>query len=1005
MQTLQKIEFDNLATFLAAINNNFAIIQNSPLFKGIPGEQGETGNVGPQGDRGTKIFPVIFDKFREVFSELEGQYVGALTPDWINSKLLNDDESSTNFNKICDALGLVDDTLLDGDLLLFATDLSIYSYSADDNQVHDTGIKFSTDINIQETINNMVAHSMEEYLNQLNSIRVYIKEYTTIASNDGNTAAPTVSNATTYFPYLPIGNMPRRIDVSNTDNLLVKHKYFGIDDTQINQSNDYYVDSSFGITEIIGSIREYVKILRRGTNQNLSGNIVNPTNSRMPALVVMQNNYNSGLLIGHKNSQTMADFALVYKDNAGALHIKREHKWNLNQSVTEFIVASGYFSMNSNFKLIDHANMMSDFLTSNYGNRTLDVGYTDNNSLITFKSKVLNYAQFTPNKIMELDKSRNLLTSKNFDVEFEASLSATNYRTRLSQYFGNLTDATAIYRIPSQKTIKYVFKTFETMLDNVWYKPQYYSLISDVSVSHFTNDIIPAIKLHSDMVVGSDYMATGITAADGTNPIENEQQEANVNQPADRGGSDTGNRAGRTYPTRNHPLEIHLINIGSYNLGYDVMYIGRYAQNNKRLNSKLKLSVDWYQLIFEKLAYRSVLTVGDNHIVDEDFQYADWTNSKNDFEYLVSQDVRNYWKKDDFDFTKYSNRHWNDANGVSREGFSGANNMSTDLLTRAKRYLTGKHFRVIMVIFNELSTWIKNLFANIQEQQQTIETDVVPEGVVVPYNPPINMKNGVDYKTFYIPENWIPCLGGYLLETSLADPRLPSGQINKYLVPDMRSKSVIGYDWTLNSATDLYNSVGQFTTMAHVQWKEVEKYHFTVASNGNKYSSLLSATNYLSRDDEYVRTHNNSSITPETEVDSKIGENGRPDLRLVFGLYEQDYLLEYHASEKAGLVYETYSKFNHMHPFVRLVYIQKAVKPKASPDNYIWYVVNFKGTTYYVPVIYPGARPNVVQISDGTAIGNDVNQSYAVFGNTTNKDDSANSQSSNSSADARNENQ
>lgn len=977
MQTLQKIEFDNLASFLAAINNNFAIIQNSPLFKGIPGEQGETGNVGPQGDRGTKIFPVIFDKFREVFPELEGQYVGALTPDWINSKLANDDESSTNFNKICDALGLVDDTLLDGDLLLFATYLSIFSYSADDNQVHDTGIKFSTDINIQETINNMVAHSMEEYLNQLNSIKVYIKQYTTIASNDGNTAAPTVSNATTYFPYLPIGNMPRRIDVTDTDNLLIKHKYFGIDDTEINQSNDYYTDSSFGITEIIGSIREYVKILRRGTNQNLSGNIVNPTNSRMPALVVMQNNYNSGLLIGHKNSPTMADFALIYKDNAGALHIKREHKWNLNQSVSELIVGSGYFSMNSNFKLIDHANIMSDFLTSYYGSKSLDVGYPDTNSLITFKSKVLNYAQFTPNKIMELDRNKNLVTSKNFDVEFEASLSATNYRTRLSQYFGSLSDASAIYRIPSQKTIKYVFKTFESMLDNVWYKPEYYSLITDVSVPHFTNDIIPAIKLHRDMVVGSDYMASGIALPNGSIPQEYDENQSNAGQPSDRGG-ESGNR--RLYPTKNHPLEIHLINIGSYNLGYDVMYIGRYAQNDRRLNSKLKLSIDWYQLILEKLAYRSVLTVGEDHIVDEDFQYADWTESKNDFEYLVEQDVRHYWAKDDFDFRKYSNRYWNDGNGVSREGFSGANNMSTDVLTRAKRYLTGRHFRVIMVIFNEITTWIKNLLGIIQEQQQVIETDVVPEGVVVPYNPPINMKNGVDYKSFTIPNNWIPCLGGYLLETSLADPRITSGQINKYLVPDMRSKSVIGYDWSLNNASDLFNSDGQFTSMAHIQWKEVEKNHFSVASNGNKYSSLLSATNYLSREDQYFLQHGGNTNT-QTEVDSWVGEYSRPDGQIVFGPYERDFLLEYHESGKAGTAFETYTKFNHMHPFVRLVYIQKAVKPKASPDNYIWYVVNFKGISYYIPIYYPGARPNVAQLADGTAINDvDRNLEYSIFG-------------------------
>ena len=71
MQTLQKVEFDNLATFLATINNNFSIIQNSPLFKGVPGEQGVQGETGSQGDRGTKILPVVFDCIKEIIAPLK----------------------------------------------------------------------------------------------------------------------------------------------------------------------------------------------------------------------------------------------------------------------------------------------------------------------------------------------------------------------------------------------------------------------------------------------------------------------------------------------------------------------------------------------------------------------------------------------------------------------------------------------------------------------------------------------------------------------------------------------------------------------------------------------------------------------------------------------------------------------------------------------------------------------------------------------------------------------
>lgn len=1020
MQTLQKVEFDNLATFLATINNNFAIIQNSPLFKGVPGEQGEQGETGSQGDRGTKILPVVFDKFVEVFPELQGQYVSALSPDFINSKLLNDDESNTNFNLICDALGLDGDSLMDGDMLLFATDLMIYAYEASTNQLVETGIKFATDINIQETINVLIENSMQEYLEQLNSIKVYLKQYTTIASNDGATAAPSVSNATTYFPYLPIGNMPTQLDVTNQDTLSIKHKYFGIDDSETNKGNDYYSDGSFGVTTVLGSIRQYVKILRNGTNQNLSGNIINPTNNRMPSLVVMQNSYESGLLIGHKNAENMSQYTVMYRDSNGNFHIKREHKWNLSQQVTDLVVGAGFVSCNSNFKLIDHANMISDFLTSNYLQSTVDFGYSTTNSKITFKSKVLNYAQFTGGRIMETDNTKNLVTNKRFDVAFESTLNASNYQTKLNQYFGynstgTLTDSEAINLIPSQKTIKYVYKTFAHLLEDVWYKPEYYILASGFQAfeSPVTIDRIPSMKLHKDFIVGSDYMDSYIDIIPDITVAQNQSQNQSQNGSNSRGesGDDESKAAGgKNYQTMSHPLEIHLVNIGAYNIGYDIMYIGRYTQRGaslNRLNSKLNLHMDWHQLILDKMAKRSVLTVGDDHILDEDFQYADWTDSKNDFEYLVQQDIHHWWLKDEtFDFTKYANRYWNDHDGHQREGFSGINNMSTDDLTRRKRFLTGRHFRVLMVIFNEISYWFRYLLNVQDEMNQTIQEDLVPEGAVIAYNPPINVKDGRDYKYFTLPDGWIPCLGGELLESTTANPSSSSAVVCKYQVPDLRCRSIIGYDWDLNQ---LYNPAGDFYTKAHLQNGEVATWHRTQASDGSTLPSLLSATNYLSREDPWVQQHNAHNIAlGGTEVDAKLGDYSREDA--VFRLGERDYLLAYY-SGKEQEIYATFNKFAHMHPFVRLVYIQKSVKPKVSQNNYIWYHLTVGKKDVYIPIYWPDSKPSVLEVYDaqiyhatggGSGSGTSIGTNSGNSGSSENSSGSSGSSSSSASENSGN---
>ena len=53
MTTLHKIAYKNLNDFLELINANFAMIQNSPLYKGIRGDDGDPGVRGLRGIRGS----------------------------------------------------------------------------------------------------------------------------------------------------------------------------------------------------------------------------------------------------------------------------------------------------------------------------------------------------------------------------------------------------------------------------------------------------------------------------------------------------------------------------------------------------------------------------------------------------------------------------------------------------------------------------------------------------------------------------------------------------------------------------------------------------------------------------------------------------------------------------------------------------------------------------------------------------------------------------------------
>ena len=289
---------------------------------------------------------------------------------------------------------------------------------------------------------------------------------------------------------------------------------------------------------------------------------------------------------------------------------------------------------------------------------------------------------------------------------------------------------------------------------------------------------------------------------------------------------------------------------------------------------------------------------------------------------------------------------------------------------------------------------------------QTMQEDLVPEGAVIAYNPPINIKDGRDYKYFTLPEGWVPCLGGELLESTTANPSSESAVVYKYAVPDMRCRSIIGYDWDLNQ---LYNPAGDFYTKAHMQQGEVATWHRTQASDGSTLPSLLSATNYLTREDPWSQQHNAHNYSlGGTEVDAKLGDYSREDAE--FRLGERDYLLAYHSGKEQEL-YATFNKFAHMHPFVRLVYIQKAIKPKASPNNYIWYHLTVGKKDVYIPIYWPDSKPSVLEVYDaqiyygtGGGSGSGTNSIIDSYTSSQTQDDSNNSGSnSNSSANKPND--
>ena len=305
--TLQKIQYTNLTEFVDGINRNFAVVQNSPLFKGIPGNEGEEGPGGLSGERGSKFFFLEFVKFNLQFpTEVTlGSHIDIV---FLNSKLSNPTEKT----KILSAIE--SPNLVDKDVFVL-TNSKLVSYNYSENKFYDTGRSLNTSITqeIQEIINNL----FQSYLPQLQSgIKNVFENYSTLAKNysdNNNTGISTEINSTSvYSPFI-------QGITSNIGIAVPNHKYYGISQTLNNETSEN--------TAVFGSIVKYYKLLMNTLNtdgsQTLTSNYA-PGNNNIPAAIFMQDTLNAGLLFGFKDKTNLKSFGSIFKNDSDELEIKSD---------------------------------------------------------------------------------------------------------------------------------------------------------------------------------------------------------------------------------------------------------------------------------------------------------------------------------------------------------------------------------------------------------------------------------------------------------------------------------------------------------------------------------------------------------------------------------------------------------------------------------------------------------------------------------------------------------
>lgn len=296
---LNTLRYQNLNQFLEDINQNFAIIQNSPMFKGVPGQEGSQGKQGVAGERGSRIVLVYFNKFRENFDDITtGSQIDVV---YLNSKL------KTNNTEVIKSLGI--DRLVDGDVVIL-TNRKLLSYSFKNNAFEDTGIILSN--SITDDLNALIERLINEKFALLNSNKTLFSKYKTRAKSFNERNGTGINDLKLNPLFCPVleGINPSGIDINN-------HFHYGL--TEGTGKKD---DSS---TFVVGDMEKYYELLLNTVDPNNKlTSVYGPGAVNSASIVMLQDNYKNGLMFGYKGDKNTAlyGFGSIFKNEFDEIELK-----------------------------------------------------------------------------------------------------------------------------------------------------------------------------------------------------------------------------------------------------------------------------------------------------------------------------------------------------------------------------------------------------------------------------------------------------------------------------------------------------------------------------------------------------------------------------------------------------------------------------------------------------------------------------------------------------------
>ena len=438
---LKQITYTNMSDFVSALNQNFAIIQNSPLFRGIPGNPGAAAEPGKAGKRGSMLIFIDFSKLQTAFGN-ELSIDSRLTIEWFNSVLNN----NKRIQMFCNACNI---TELSANDTFVLPNTALFQYDSIQNRFIDTGKSLNMYRDILTNLNKQI----EEYIQkQLGNIQTpgqqqsgVFKAFTTGGINyeNGSASVDMLLDDTLLFPT----SFGTKNQINKTEIDALHHSFAG------------YAGSE--ITQLLGDARRIHNLILGTVKHGSDSNSVRTINKdSLPALIISQITNDAGILIGSRNAQTLRDFAEIYVDMPIGQQVTdlvfQSNRYpnsdsNLKQFFSQLRINNARMLFTKNLEIQGNSELKGNLqlgglidsnvlrtgskavTTSEQRSKRTEIGYSDFSGYLEFLDKTIRFRNYL-NGVLSTDAT-GLLTVKPID---NTELHSNDTRTDITWNPSNL---------------------------------------------------------------------------------------------------------------------------------------------------------------------------------------------------------------------------------------------------------------------------------------------------------------------------------------------------------------------------------------------------------------------------------------------------------------------------------------------------------------------------------------------------------------------------------------